>query len=246
MYAQSSPTPTTRRRPGFLRCQLLALLCSAGLTQAQEILPRADFGNVFPSPESRQLADWVVDAQDNQALPFVIVDKAAARVFVFTASGRLQAAAPALLGLARGDDSEPGIGDLPLSRIPPAHRTTPAGRFVADLGRNTRGQDILWVDYANAISLHRVATGNARERRQERLNSPGIDDNRISYGCINVPVEFYERFIRPAFSQSSGIVYVLPETRPAQAVFASYDVDARRMQEKNVQLASQSESSSPP
>jgi hypothetical protein len=37
-------------------------------------------------------------------------------------------------------------------------------------------------------------------------------DNRISYGCIKVPVEFYESVVRPLFD-SSGIVYILPETR---------------------------------
>ena len=35
------------------------------------------------------------------------------------ADGRLRGAAPALLGLARGDDTIPGIGDRKLSDIPP-------------------------------------------------------------------------------------------------------------------------------
>ena len=130
-------------------------------------------------------------------------------------------AAPALLGLAERDDDEPGVGDLPLSGIPPEIRTTPAGRFVANMGRNLKGQDILWVDYASGLSLHRVVTSNKAERRQERLDSPTSRDNRISFGCINVPAAFYEAMVWPAFSRAPGIAYVLPATTPLPAALAS-------------------------
>ena len=51
---------------------------------------------------------------DHQNLPFVVVDKIHARVFVFDRSGQLLGTAPALLGLARGDEADPGMGDRPL------------------------------------------------------------------------------------------------------------------------------------
>ena len=35
-------------------------------------------------------------------------------------------------------------------------RTTPAGRFVASLDRDVHGQEVLWVDYDAAISMHRA------------------------------------------------------------------------------------------
>jgi hypothetical protein len=188
---------------------------------------RAEFALEQPSRDARQLADWVVDSGDNLAKPFVVVDKVNAKVFVFDAVGRIRGAAPALLGLARGDHSVPGIGERELSAIGPEDRTTPAGRFVAALGRNMRGEDVLWVDYDGAVSLHRVITSNPKERRLHRLATPTPKDNRISYGCINVPVAFYETVVRPAFTGTEGIVYVLPETRPAREVFGSYDVDER-------------------
>jgi len=71
---------------------------------------------------------------DNRGLPFVIIDKVAAEVFVFGADGQLKGLAPALLGLARGDRSAPFVGDRELSRIRPQERTTPAGRFDAGFG----------------------------------------------------------------------------------------------------------------
>jgi hypothetical protein len=188
---------------------------------------RADFGKQAASRETRHIADWVVHSADNGGVPFMIVDKAHAKVFVFGAEGKMLGAAPALLGSARGDHTVPGIGTRPLSHVRPDERTTPAGRFVASLDRNLRGEEILWIDYESALSLHRVVKGKPVERRAERLATPTPQDNRISYGCINVPVPFYEKVVSPAFSGTNAIVYVLPETRTVEEVFASYDVEQR-------------------
>jgi hypothetical protein len=196
---------------------------------------RANFELERASHEARHVADWVVDSGDNRSLPFAIVDKTDAKVFVFDADGRLRGAAPALLGLARGDDAVPGIGDRALSSIRPEERTTPAGRFVAALGRNFRGKEILWVDYDGAVSMHPVVSTSPKERRLERLATPTPLDNRISYGCINVPAKFFGNVVRPAFNGTNGIVYVLPETRSAREVFASYDVE----EHARLQIASQ-------
>lgn len=184
-----------------------------------QALLQAHFGHERPSEAARHVADWVVGSRDNQRLPFVVVDKVAATVFVFDADGRLQGAAPALLGLARGDDAVPGIGNRPLSAILPYERTTPAGRFVANLDKNLKGSDILWVDYDGAVSLHAVVTQVASERRAQRLSSPTPTDNRISFGCINVSAGFFQTVVLPAFRQSNGVVYVLPESRSVQQVF---------------------------
>lgn len=186
---------------------------------------RANFNGNAPSPAAKQVADWVVDSGDNHGLPFAIVDKVEAKIFVFWATGVLRGTGPVLLGLARGDDTVPGIGTRKLSTIRPEERTTPAGRFVASLDRNLRGDEVLWVDYDAAISLHRVITTKPEERRLQRLSSPSPLDKRISYGCINVSVGFYDKVVSPAFTGTFGVVYVLPETRPLTDVFALYDVD---------------------
>lgn len=188
---------------------------------------RAVFAGEQASSDVRHIADWVVDSGDNRGLPFVIIDKTDAKVFVFDAGGWIVGAAPVLLGLARGDDTVPGIGDRELSNIRPEERTTPAGRFVAQRGMSSRGEDVVWVDYDSGVSMHRVVTNNSRERRLERLATPTPVDNRISYGCINVPAEFYNKVVNPSFTGTHGIVYVLPETRPVRQVFGSYDVETR-------------------
>lgn len=188
----------------------------------------ADFGLMSPSKDARRLADWVAHTHDNGNAEFMIVDKRNARVYVFDAAARLRGASPVLLGAAKGDDSVPGIGSRPLSQVRPEERTTPAGRFVAERGRNLKGEDIVWVDYDAAVSMHRVRATNPVERRLERLATPTIGDNRISYGCINVPVSFYETHVKPTVAKQRVIVYVLPEVKPIQQVFGSLDIAGPR------------------
>ncbi|MGB4114972.1 MAG: hypothetical protein WBK51_00325 [Polaromonas sp.] len=227
------PTPS---QDTIVICRMLALML-AGFA-LQPAWAEHDAGTtVYSSPaghgridqekitsEASKVVDWVVDSADNAGMPFMIIDKTNARVMMFDATGRLQGSTPALLGLAKGDDSTPGIGQRRLSTIRPEERTTPAGRFVASLAKDIHDQEILWVDYDTALSLHRVAKGTVAEKRSQRLDSATPDDNRISYGCINVPVKFYEMLVSPAFSHTNGIVYILPETRTAKEVFGSYEV----------------------
>ncbi|MEA3065449.1 MAG: hypothetical protein QOJ27_1901 [Sphingomonadales bacterium] len=166
----------------------------------------------------RAVLDWIASSGDNRGLAYVIVDKLNAKVFLFDAHGRLQGATSALLGLGLGDETVPGIGNRRLATISAAERTTPAGRFVASLGDDLE-QDVLWIDYDAAVSLHRVIVGRPEEHRSERLRSPSTLDKRISYGCINVPAAFYDNVIIPAFRRTVGIVYILPETKSVGAVF---------------------------
>lgn len=171
------------------------------------------------SSDARHVTAWVLETADNQGLPFVIIDKVDARVFVFDGEGQLLGTAPVLLGLERGDISPPGIGDRPLSAITPEERITPAGRFLASMGENLGGKGILWIDYDAALSLHPVVTTRAADRRLQRLSTVTAEDNRISYGCINVPARFYADVVQPAFLGTTGVVYVLPEFRSLADVF---------------------------
>jgi len=190
------------------------------------------------------VAHWVIDSGDNHTgdnlagnarkLPFAIIDKKDARVFVFDANGQLLGAAPVLLGMGHGDVAISGIGDREMSSLAPRDRTTPAGRYVGSLGTDSHGVDVLWVDYEGAMALHRVITTNPKERRLHRLATHTLADNRISFGCINAPVKFYETVVVPAFTATYGIVYVLPETRSAKDLFGSYDVQGKDSGENDV------------
>lgn len=197
---------------------------AAGVVPARP--PAPDFQKERPSAPVRQVAQWALASGDPRGQSLVIVDKRMARVFVLDPQGRLRGAAPALLGLARGDDSVPGIGERPLSRIRPFERTTPAGRFVPEMGVNLQGEDIVWVDYDAAVSMHRVRAKVKSERRLQRLASPTPADNRISYGCINLPAQFYEQVLAPTV-RAGAVVYVLPEQRTLAEVFGAPVMSAR-------------------
>ena len=57
-----------------------------------------------PATVSR-MAYWVTRSGDNQAMPFAIIDKAAAKVFVYDADGKMLGGTAALIGLTPGDDA---------------------------------------------------------------------------------------------------------------------------------------------
>jgi hypothetical protein len=191
---------------------------------APHVTRLASFGSRQPTPDVRHVANWTVDSGDHGTKSFVIIDKKDARVWVFDPDGRLVADSPALVGAAVGDDAVPGIGEKPLADVLPEEKTTPAGRYVAEPGVNAGGEDIVWVSYDLAVSMHRVRPTVKAERRLQRLASATPTDNRISFGCVNLPPEFYEQVLRPAVLQNGAIVYVLPETRSVQQQFGSYDV----------------------
>lgn len=197
---------------------------AGGQTQAVQpgaplVAARADFGGSAPSDDARSVADWVARERDSQGMAFVIVDKKAAQLYVFNAHAQLLARSAVLLGSALGDETVPGIGKRPIELVKPEERTTPAGRYVGERGRNARGEDVVWVDYDAAVSMHRVVTHNSTERRLERLSTPTPSDNRISYGCINVPVAFYESHIRPAFAERQAVIYLLPDSGSLRLFF---------------------------
>lgn len=179
------------------------------------------------SGDAESVAGWVRTTGDNQGTPFAIIDKQSAVVHIFDADGKRRASSPILLGFAKGDHSVPGIGERKMADIRDDERTTPAGRFVSEPGRNLSGEDIVWVDYDAAVSMHRVRATNKAERRLERLATPTPADNRISYGCINVPAAFYDAHVKPSFGTAKAVIYVLPETRPASTLFETPTAQAQ-------------------
>lgn len=180
---------------------------------------RLDLGRVRAPLDVTRVAAWAVREADNGNRPFAVVDKRRAQVYVFAPEGRLLGTSPVLLGYAAGDYSVAGIGDKSIEEIKPQERTTPAGRFVSVPGKNASGREVVWVDYDAAVSMHRVINTNPKERRLERLASPSPSARRISWGCINVPVAFFDKILWPNLGKGQAVVYVLPETRPLTTFF---------------------------
>ncbi len=170
------------------------------------------------SPEVLDTVQWIAASKDNAGLPFIVIDKTNARVYAFTPYAQLKATAPILLGMGVGDEVLVSP-DAPMSAIPPYKRITPAGRYPSRLAFERPGKQILVIDAKNLISLHIVAKGTPAQRRAERLASLAADDNRVSFGCINVPPAFFTDIVSPDFTPARGIVYVLPEKTTAAQLF---------------------------
>lgn len=171
------------------------------------------------SDDTRQAWQWVRGANDNGGLPYAIVDKRDANIVVFDADGNHLATSTVLLGQAIGDQSIPDIALRDVTQLRVEERITPAGRFDSQPGHNHKGEDIVWVDYAAAVAIHRLRPADPRQRRPERLASDRAAVKRISLGCVVVPVAFYDQFVKPLLGRTRGVVYVLPEAGSVRAMF---------------------------
>lgn len=218
-------TPTLQIREQRVAGKAMSIEAAQALAlQSREAArARAAAWSVDAPDAVRRMVDAALTHGDTPPQPFIVIDKQVASLFVIDADGGLLGRSAVLLGSAIGDDSVPGIGERPIALIEPFERTTPAGRFMAAAGRNSHGEDIVWVDYQAAISMHRVRVVDPREHRLQRLASATPDDNRISYGCINVPTEFFDGTIAPIFGRGPHAVYVLPEVRAIDSMLRLFD-----------------------
>ncbi|HEX2544377.1 MAG TPA: L,D-transpeptidase [Ramlibacter sp.] len=158
---------------------------------------------------------WVQRTQDPRGRPFAVVDKKSAHFYVFHADGKLAGHTTALLGSAIGDHIAPQVGaNAQLGHVPPEERTTPAGRFDAVPGINATGEHVIWVDYESAFAIHRLRPGLAYNARSSRLSAAQASAKRVSWGCVVVPVAFYEKVVQPVLGNLRSVVYVMPETMP--------------------------------
>jgi hypothetical protein len=212
----------------MLRALLGAALIVSTASARRPDLPKARPASVavppmiVPSVAAARVIKWVAASKDNHSLPWAVVDKTNAALFLFDPQAKPLAVVPVLVGIAVGDEASPGVGSKSLADLGPAEKTTPAGRFLAKFGLPVSGERVLWVDYATSVALHPIPKDvGPHERRRERLLSPTPDDNRITFGCINVPKAFYSRVLSPDFRKKGGYVYVLPDTKPLEQVFPS-------------------------
>ena len=134
--------------------------------------PASALTGVDASDDARYVEHWIREKGDDHGRPFAIVDKKAARIFVFGAGGQLVGSSSTILGLARGDVPIPGAGQKDPSQLLPYERRTPAGRFDSQPGKNIHGESVVWVDYDTGIAIHRVRPGRSQTQRLHSLAYP--------------------------------------------------------------------------
>lgn len=174
-----------------------------------------------------ELLSWIAHTGNNAGAPYVVVDKREARVWVFDAQHRPLGSTAALLGLALGDQEVADIRQRDVTRLAKDARITPAGRFATEPGLNIQGEDVVWLDYAAGLAMHRVRPGLAQASRLKRLAEQVASAQRVSMGCVVLPVAFYEGVIRPLLGRQAGVVYVLPEHGALQAWLPRWELATR-------------------
>ncbi|ENF4830448.1 hypothetical protein ABRR28_004475 [Escherichia coli] len=151
---------------------------------------------------------WVQETKDNQGQKYIIADKVAGELYVMDSRGNVLATMPALYGSRKGDAAVPG--------------QTPAGIFMLqqrhDVGASLGGDVQQFAEHTDGSiwAIHRVLTANPKQMREARLKSATAADNRISLGCINVPADMYDKYLKNGFQ---GKLYVIPEQKPLGEVF---------------------------
>ena len=206
-----------------IRRALVALVCALALAvPLAAAAPATPFAARGMADEVGRFAALVISTDDHDGRPFAIVDKKHARIHVFDAAGRWRGTSPVLLGQTPGDGSAPDVGDnTQHGFVPVAERTTPAGRFLAEPGRNLTGEHVVWVDYDAAFAIHRLRPGRSHAIRVARLASPSPDGRRLSLGCVVVPVKFYLGVVAKLLGKGASVVYVLPEHGNPASLLAS-------------------------
>lgn len=173
-----------------------------------------------PSAATRQLAAQVLLAGDHRQRPFAVVDKHAATVAVYSARGQLVGTSGALLGQAPGDRSMPGVGlRTERGQLRGSDMTTKAGRFETEPGLHISGDRVVWIDYDDALAIHRVRAGPQRADRLQRLAQGSAAERRVSAGCVVVSEAFFDQVIGPVLGRTRGVVYVMPEQGAWQAMW---------------------------
>ena len=101
---------------------------------------------------------------------------------------------------------------------PAAHVSPPPLQVTVSPQAPVSTNQVPWVHWAM------LRPAPAHERRPQRMASSDPAERRITYGCIVVPVAFYEDVIAPTLGRRRGVVYVLPEHGPMQALLGSADL----------------------
>jgi len=150
---------------------------------------------------------------------YVIIDKPSATLFVIGKDKKLIASFPVLLGKTIGD--EPNNVDEKAETLDATKlATTPAGVYTVGGHKGTSEED--YKEYEGrvfdiydsegkltALGLHETYPGEYAQRIKA-LNSPRIDDNRMSWGCINVTKENFDKWLVGQIAENTKL-FITPD-----------------------------------
>lgn len=152
---------------------------------------------------------YVMESQDNDVSPFIIVSKREGVLRMYDKDGKLLHKTNVLLGKDYGDEIKDRKQTLDEILAGSKEKITTSGRFETKTTKSGEyGRVVATDDLENyRIAIHRVCLKFAHEKRAQRL--AGVGSNRISFGCINVPATSSD-YVNNTF-ENGGVVYVTPD-----------------------------------
>lgn len=151
---------------------------------------------------------------------FLIVDKVQGKMSLVSPTGEVINETKVLVGRDKSDviDTDAYAGNKKF-----AYKITPAGIFPVKRYKADKygGTVLVFIDgVAAATALHRVYLGNPAQKRDKRILSDDPNVRRITNGCINVPVDFFDEVLEKL--PNGTLLFVLPEQAKTTEQFLNY------------------------
>lgn len=180
----------------------------------------------LPAAPKRILSEQVTKvseiAAQNGDKTYIMVDKVNGKIILFE-DGKLVLIAPALTGESLSDIIPSTAFGKTLDQQAGEDKTTPVGRFTVSVADDPHYGKLLQINEVRGddwtIAVHKVYTGTASEKREQRLASNNPDDKHITYGCINVAEQTIKELIAHVGNNQSTPIYILPQNKAYTAEF---------------------------
>lgn len=167
------------------------------------------------SPNARQI--YLYSLTNITDSSYVIVDKPRAQMYVIGKDKKILAEFPVILGKSLGEGLNTADANSPIA----TNATTPAGKFK--LGhKDINPSDI--IEYkgkvfsiygTDALKIH-ITYPLEYAKRTAALNSETPTDNRLSWGCINVSQENFDKYLAGNVTENTTL-FITPDD-PSLAV----------------------------
>jgi len=153
---------------------------------------------------------------------YVIVDKPRATMYLIGKDRKLITSMPVLLGQMKGEMENLADSDSNIAY----QATTPTGKYtMGQKGTGRLGQyfssivssdsvlykgKIFTIHGSDNLAIHITYPGEL-EKRTRALETPTVDDNRLSWGCINLSEENYDKYAKNNFFEGE-FLFIIPDS----------------------------------
>lgn len=152
---------------------------------------------------------YLYEMSQNNNKNYLIADKTRAEMYVIGKDGKLLGKFPILLGQTKGEFTN--LSD-PDSDVAGKYATTPAGKYIlARNGLSVMEEDlklydskIMSMNGGHGLAIH-IVYPKELIKRMAALETPTPDDNRMSWGCINISKKMWIKYIQDNFKGTESL-----------------------------------------